>query len=326
MRVPLLDLSAQYKTIRTEIKKAVDEVFESQQFVLGPWVSQLESQIAAYSEVQHAIGVASGSDALLLALMALDIRPGDEVITTPYTFFATAGSIARLQARTVFVDIDPKTYNIDPDQIEKKITSRTKAIIPVHLYGQCAEMDPILAIAERHHLPVIEDAAQSIGATYKGRKAGSMGAMGCLSFFPSKNLGGAGDGGMILTQDAKLAEKIRILRVHGSKPKYVHQVLGCNSRLDSIQAATLSVKLPYLDEWSRKREENALFYNKQLGHLNQIVVPYIESYNKSVYNQYVIRVPNRDKLLDYLKEKEIGCEVYYPIPPSSAGLLPGPRL
>lgn len=314
MRVPLLDLSAQYQTIRTEIKKVIDEVFESQQFILGPWVGKLESEIAAYCDVQHAVGVASGSDALLLALMALDIRPGDEVITTPYTFFATAGSIARLQARTVFVDIDPKTYNIRSDQIEKKITSRTKAIIPVHLYGQCADMDPIMEVAERHHLPVIEDAAQSIGATYKGRKAGSIGTMGCLSFFPSKNLGGAGDGGMVLTQDAKLAEKIRILRVHGSKPKYVHQVLGCNSRLDSIQAATLSVKLPYLDQWSRKREENALFYNKYLGHLDQIVVPYIESYNQSIYNQYVIRAPRRDKLLDHLKGKEIGSEIYYPIP------------
>lgn len=314
MRVPLLDLSAQYQTIRTEIKKVVDEVFESQQFILGPWVGKLENEIAASCEVQHAVGVASGSDALLLALMALDIRPGDEVITTPYTFFATAGSIARLQARTVFVDIDPKTYNIRPDQIEKKITPRTKAIIPVHLYGQCADMDPIMDIAKRHHLPVVEDAAQSIGATYKGRKAGSIGTMGCLSFFPSKNLGGAGDGGMVLTQDAGLAEKIRILRVHGSKPKYVHQVLGCNSRLDSIQAATLSVKLPYLEEWSRKREENALFYNQHLGQLHQIVVPYIESYNRSIYNQYVIRAPRRDKLLDYLKEKEIGSEIYYPIP------------
>lgn len=314
MRVPLLDLSAQYRTIRTEIKKAVDEVFESQQFILGPWVGRLENEIATYSDVRHAVGVASGSDALLLALMALDVKPGDEVITTPYTFFATAGSIARLQARTVFVDIDPKTYNIRPDLIEKKITPRTKAIIPVHLYGQCAEMDPILEIAQRNRIPVIEDAAQSIGATYKGRKAGSMGTMGCLSFFPSKNLGGAGDGGMILTQDAVLAEKIRILRVHGSKPKYVHPVLGCNSRLDSIQAATLSVKLLYLDQWSRQREENALFYNKELAGIDQVVVPHIESYNRSIYNQYVIRVPRRDQLLDYLKEKEIGCEIYYPIP------------
>jgi dTDP-4-amino-4,6-dideoxygalactose transaminase len=314
MRVPLLDLSAQYQLIRAETKKAVDEVFESQQFILGPWVGRLEREIAAYSDVQHAIGVASGSDALLIALMALDIRPGDEVITTPYTFFATAGSIARLQAKTVFADIDPKTYNIRPDQLEKKITPRTKAIIPVHLYGQCADMDPILEIAARHHLPVIEDAAQSIGATYKGRKAGSMGTVGCLSFFPSKNLGGAGDGGMVLTQDAKLAEKMKILRVHGSEPKYVHQILGCNSRLDSIQAATLSVKLPHLDQWSQKREENALFYNKQLGKINQLVIPYIESHNRSIYNQYVIRVPQRDKLIAHLREKEIGCEIYYPIP------------
>lgn len=314
MRVPLLDLSAQYRTIQSEIKKAVEEVFEGQQFILGPAVGKLEAEIAGYCGVQHAIGVASGSDALLLALMALDVKPGDEVITTPYTFFATAGSIARLQAISVFVDIDPKTYNIRPDQIEKKITARTKAIIPVHLYGQCADMDPILEVSKRHGIPMIEDAAQAIGATYKGRQAGSIGTFGCLSFFPSKNLGGAGDGGMVLTQDANLAEKVRILRVHGSQPKYYHHVLGCNSRLDSLQAAVLSVKLPYLNGWSLKREENARFYNERLGVTGKVGLPHIEPYNRSIYNQYVIRVTKRDNLAVYLKEKGIGSEIYYPIP------------
>lgn len=314
MRVPLLDLTAQYQTIRPEIQKAVQQVFESQQFILGPAVTKLEEEIATYCKVRHAIGVASGSDALLLALNALGVGPGDEVITSPYTFFATAGSIARLQAKPVFVDIDPKTYNIDPNQIEKKITPRTKAIIPVHLYGQCAEMDSILELSDRRHLPIIEDAAQSIGATYKGRQAGSMGLFGCLSFFPSKNLGGAGDGGMVLTQNGEMAEKIKILRVHGSQPKYYHQVIGCNSRLDSLQAAVLSVKLPHLEEWSRKRRENAEFYNKHLGPLENIVTPQVESYNKSIYNQYVIRVSQRDQLLNYLREKEIGTEIYYPVP------------
>ncbi|MCG3113972.1 MAG: DegT/DnrJ/EryC1/StrS family aminotransferase [Candidatus Manganitrophus sp. SB1] len=314
MRVPLLDLVAQYHTIRPDIQKAVQEVFESQQFILGPSVTKLEEEIAAHCQVRHAIGVASGSDALLLALMALGVGPGDEVITTPYTFFATAGSIARLQATPVFVDIDPKTYNIDSSLIEGKITPRTKAIIPVHLYGQCADMDPILEIAERRHIPIVEDAAQSIGATYKGRQAGSMGAFGCLSFFPSKNLGGAGDGGMILTQDGHLAEKIKILRVHGSQPKYYHQVIGCNSRLDSVQAVVLSVKLRHLEGWSQKRRENAEFYNKHLGSLGNVVVPHVESHNKSIYNQYVIRVSQRDQLLNYLKEKGIGTEIYYPVP------------
>ena len=314
MRVPLLDLMAQHQTIRSEIQRAVQQVFESQQFILGPTVTKLEDEIATYCQVRHAMGVASGSDALLLALMALGVGPGDEVITSPYTFFATAGSIARLQAKPVFVDIDPKTYNMDPNQIEEKITPRTKAIIPVHLYGQCADMDPILEVADRRHLPIIEDAAQSIGATYKGRQAGSMGMFGCLSFFPSKNLGGAGDGGMVLTQNGEMAEKIKILRVHGSQPKYYHQMIGCNSRLDSLQAAVLSVKLPHLEEWSRKRRENAEFYNKHLGSLKGLFLPQVESYNKSIYNQYVIRVSQRDLLLNYLREKGIGTEIYYPVP------------
>jgi len=314
MPVPLLDLSAQYTPIRGEIVKAIESVLDDQQFILGARVEKFEKETALASDSAHAIGCASGSDALLLALMALDIKPGDEVITTPYTFFATGGSIARLSAKAVFVDIDPKTYNIAPDKIEEKITSRTKAIMPVHLFGQCADMDTILEIAKRHNLPVIEDAAQAIGATYKGRKAGSMGTFGCFSFFPSKNLGAAGDAGMVTTQDADLAEKVRILRVHGSKPKYYHHFLGINSRLDSIQAAILSVKLPYLVEWSRLRAENARFYNEQFSGMKDVAVPYIDPNNQSIYNQYVLRVPHRDALIADLRKNGIGCEIYYPVP------------
>ena len=314
MTVPLLDLSAQYRPIRGEIAKAIDAVLDDQQFILGPTVERFEREAASFCNVAHAVGVASGSDALLLALMTLGVGPGDEVITTPYTFFATGGSIARLSAKAVFVDIDPATYNIAPNKIEEKITSRTRAIMPVHLFGQCADMDPILKIANHHKIAVIEDAAQAIGATYKGRKAGSMGTFGCFSFFPSKNLGAAGDGGMVLTSDLALAEKVRILRVHGSQPKYYHSVLGVNSRLDAIQAAILSVKLPYLDGWSKLRVANARFYNEQFGGIKNLVTPYIEPYNESIYNQYVIRVPNRDALIVHLKKNGIGCEIYYPVP------------
>ncbi|MEK7286738.1 MAG: DegT/DnrJ/EryC1/StrS family aminotransferase [Nitrospirota bacterium] len=314
MSVPLLDLSAQYRPIRGEINKAIDSVLDSQQFILGPAVEQCEKEIANACGVSHAIGVASGSDALLLALMALGISAEDEVITTPYTFFATGGAIARISAKAVFVDIDPATYNMDPNQIEAKITSKTRAIMPVHLYGQCADMDAILEIANRHGLPVIEDAAQAIGSTYKGKHAGAIGAMGCFSFFPSKNLGAAGDGGMVTTNDAELAEKIRVLRVHGSKPKYYHSFLGINSRLDSIQAAILSVKLPYLAQWSQKRVENAQFYNEQFNKIKSVVTPYIAPYNQTIYNQYVLRVPHRDMLIAHLKKNGIGCEIYYPVP------------
>ena len=314
MSVPLLDLSAQYRPIRGEVVKAIEAVLDDQQFILGARVERFEQEVAIASDAAHAIGCASGSDALLLALMALDVGPGDEVITTPYTFFATGGSIARLSAKAVFVDIDPATYNIAPDKIEEKITPRTKAIMPVHLFGQCADMDSILEIAKRHNIPVIEDAAQAIGATYKGRKAGSMGTFGCFSFFPSKNLGAAGDAGMVTTQDKVLAEKVHILRVHGSKPKYYHHFLGINSRLDSIQAAILSVKLPYLAEWSRCRTENARFYNQQFAGIKDVVTPYIDPNNQSIYNQYVLRVPHRDDLLAHLKKNNIGSEIYYPVP------------
>ena len=312
MQIPLLDLKAQYTTIKDEIKAAIDEVLESQYFILGPKVQQFEEEIAKYCHVQHAVGVASGSDALLLALMAIDVGYDDEVITTPYTFFATAGSISRLGAKPVFVDIDAKTYNINPELIEEKITDKTKAIIPVHLYGQCADMAPILEIGKKYNLCIIEDAAQAIGAEYKGRKAGSMGDMGCLSFFPSKNLGGYGDGGMVITNDAELAEKIRVLRVHGAKPKYYHSLIGLNSRLDALQAAVLSVKLKYLDGWSRDRRQNAENYNQLFADTN-VVTPYVEPYNYHIYNQYIIRVGKRNELQEFLNERNIGTAIYYPV-------------
>ena len=313
MQVPLLDLKAQYATIKDEIKAAIDEVLESQYFILGPKVQQFEEEIAEYCNVQHAVGVASGSDALLLALMAIDVSYGDEVITTPYTFFATAGSISRLGAKPVFVDIDEKTYNINPELIAKKITDKTKAIIPVHLYGQCADMDPILEIGKEYNLCIIEDAAQAIGAEYKGRKAGSMGDMGCLSFFPSKNLGGYGDGGMVITNNEELTERIRMLRVHGAKPKYYHSLIGLNSRLDALQAAVLSVKLKYLDGWSEFRRQNAENYNHLFADTD-VVTPYVEPYNRHIYNQYIIRVSKRDELQEFLKERNIGTAIYYPVP------------
>lgn len=324
MKIPLLDLKAQYSTIRGEIKAAVEEVLESQHFILGPKVEELESSVAAYSGTRYAIGVSSGTDALLVSLMALDIKPGDEVITSPFTFFSTAGVIARLNARPVFVDIDPATYNIDPQKIESKITKKTKAIIPVHLFGQCADMDPILEAARKYSLHVIEDAAQSIGAEYKGKEAGSMGDLGIFSFFPSKNLGGYGDGGMVVTGDEALYEKIKILRVHGSKPKYHHKIVGGNFRLDALQAAILNVKLKYLDAWSQKRRENAIYYDKRFreaGLKEKGLIKTPEPVYKSsgdrnyhIYNQYTIRSKNRDKLQAFLKENGIGTEIYYPLP------------
>jgi dTDP-4-amino-4,6-dideoxygalactose transaminase len=313
MQIPLLDLKAQYTTIKNEIKSAIDEVLESQNFILGPKVERFENQIAEYCNTKYAVGVASGSDALLIAMMAINVGYGDEVITTPYTFFATAGSISRLGAKPVFVDIDPKTYNINPNLIEEKITERAKAILPVHLYGQCADMDPILKLGEKYDIAIIEDAAQAIGATCKGRKAGSMGDLGCLSFFPSKNLGGYGDGGMVVTDNAELAEKIRVLRAHGAKPKYYHSIIGMNSRLDAIQAAVLSVKLKYLDVWSEKRRQNAEIYNELFAGTD-VITPYAEPYNLHIYNQYIIRVQNRDNLQKFLQEQGIGTAIYYPVP------------
>jgi dTDP-4-amino-4,6-dideoxygalactose transaminase len=327
MKVPLLDLKAQYAIIKDDIRRAVDEVMESQYFILGPKVEELEKRVASYSETKYAVGVSSGTDALLAALMAAHVGPGDEVITSPFTFFSTAGVIARLGARPVFVDIDPVTYNIDPGKIEAAVTPRTKALIPVHLFGQCADMDPIMESAGNHNLVVIEDAAQSIGAEYKGRKAGSVGHIGTFSFFPSKNLGGFGDGGMIVTQDETLHEMLHILRVHGSKPKYFHKVVGGNFRLDALQAAVLLVKLGHLDAWSQKRRENAGFYDRtfaasglvESGHLTRPVSVYKESgdRNHHIYNQYTIRTGNpahRDPLRAFLGENGIGTEIYYPLP------------
>ena len=312
MNVPLLDLKAQYQEIREEIKLAVDEVLESQHFILGPKVQELEERIARYCGTKYAVGVASGSDALLLALMALSVGSGDEVITTPYTFFATAGSISRLKATPVFVDIDPVTYNINPALIEEKITPQTKAIIPVHLFGQCADMDPICKLARQNNCAVIEDAAQAIGAQYKGKMAGSMGDFAVLSFFPSKNLGGYGDGGMVLTNDPLMAEKVRILRVHGSKPKYYHHTIGVSSRLDALQAAVLLVKLKYLNQWTAKRRGNASRYDQLFKDL-EIAIPLEQQDHHHIYNQYVIRLKERDRLKQYLTEHHIATEIYYPL-------------
>lgn len=313
-----MDLKAQYATIREEVRAAVDAVLESQQCILGPAVSQCEAELAPYCGCHHAITVSSGSDALLVCLMAEKIGPSDEVITTPYTFFATAGAIARTGAKPVFVDIDPQTYNIDPSGIEARITPRTKAIMPVHLYGQCAEMEPILAIAARHGLSVIEDAAQAIGAEYRGRRAGSMGRYGCFSFFPSKNLGAAGDGGMVTVRDDAVAETLRTLRVHGSKPKYYHAVIGGNFRFDSLQAAVISVKLRHLDGWTTGRQANAARYRRLFAAAGladgQVQLPHEAPGNRHIYNQFVIRVPRRDQLQAYLKEQQVSTEIYYPVP------------
>jgi dTDP-4-amino-4,6-dideoxygalactose transaminase len=314
MKVPLLDLRAQFETIRGEIRAAVDQVLESQQFINGPQVKDLEESVATYSACTAAVGMSSGTDALLCALMALGIGPGDEVVTTPYSFFATAGSVARLGARCVFVDIEPDTFNIDPAKIEAAITPRTRVLLPVHLFGQVADMDPILDLAKARGLFVVEDAAQAIGATYKGRQAGSMGTVGCFSFFPSKNLGGLGDGGMVVTQDKALAEKLVVFRNHGSKPKYYHHYVGGNFRLDTIQAAALIVKLRYLDGWTQKRRANAARYDALLGDLPAVTRPRVDPRGESIFNQYVIRVAKRDALQAFLKEQGIGTEVYYPVP------------
>ena len=314
MNIPLLDLKKQYATIKTEIDSAVAEVLESQHFILGPKVEECEKAIAAYSSCAYGIGVSSGSDALLACLMAENIGPGDEVITTPYTFFATAGAIDRVGATPVFVDIDPRTYNIDAEQIHPHITGKTRAIIPVHLYGQMADMDPIMRLAAQHGLTVIEDGAQAIGAEYKGRRAGSIGHYGCLSFFPSKNLGAAGDAGMIVTNDAARAEKLRVLRSHGSKPKYFHKIVGGNFRLDAIQAAIVSAKLPHLDEWTAARQRNAESY-KRLFSENAVPLglPFT-AVDRHIFNQFVIRLSRRDELQSFLRKRGVGTEVYYPVP------------
>jgi dTDP-4-amino-4,6-dideoxygalactose transaminase len=313
MKVPLIDLTRQYANIETQIRDAIDEVLATQYFVLGPKVKELEERVAAFCGTKYAVACASGTDALLLALMALGVGPGDEVITTPFTFFATAGSVSRLGATPVFVDIDPETYNIDPDLIEGAITERTKAIIPVHLFGQCADMDPINAVANRHEIPVVEDAAQAIGALYEGRPAGSLGTIGAFSFFPTKNLGAYGDGGIITTNDQALFDSMSILRVHGSKPKYYHKVIGINSRLDALQAAILLVKMPFLQEWNEARRANAAEYSSRLAGTG-VVVPIEAEGCRHIYNQYTIRVPRRDQMIEFLKSKGVATEIYYPVP------------
>ncbi|MHC4460447.1 MAG: DegT/DnrJ/EryC1/StrS family aminotransferase [Planctomycetota bacterium] len=313
MQVPLLDLEAQYATIKDEVLAAVSEVLESQRCIGGPKVAELEEKIAAMSDSRFAVGASSGTDAILNSLMSLEIGSGDEVITTPFTFFATVGCIVRTGAKPVFVDIDPRTFNINPALIASAVTEKTKAVMPVHLFGQMADMDPIMEIANKYNLAVIEDAAQSITSTYKGRKAGSIGIVGCFSFFPSKNLGGIGDGGMIVTNDEQLYERLFVMRNHGSKPKYYHKYIGGNFRLDAIQAAALLVKQPHLDEWSQARRQNAVYYDRRF--VGTVVTPpYINPDCVTIYNQYVIRVPRRDEVAAYLREKNIGCAIYYPVP------------
>lgn len=344
MRIPLLDLKAQLTPIRNQILDAITEVVDSTQYILGPKVAALEAEISAYCGVKYAIGVTSGTDALLISLMSLDIKPGDLVITTPYSFFATAGVIARLNAKPVFVDIDPVTYNLDPEKLKNTLetgesgeavcmgfsTPRIKAIIPVHLYGQCADMKRILNIASEYSIPVIEDAAQAIGAEYpftdEIKKAGSMGYTGCFSFFPSKNLGCMGDGGIVTTNDEDTAEHIKILRVHGGKPKYYHKVIGGNFRFDPMQAAIIKVKLPFLNKWHAARQKNAntynnLFANSGLVENSLVIIParVYASENENfkfdhIFNQYIIRVKERDMLKAHLKERGIVTEIYYPVP------------
>jgi dTDP-4-amino-4,6-dideoxygalactose transaminase len=316
--VPLLDLKAQLPQIREEVLAAITRVVDSQKFILGEEVKRLEEEIAAYSRAPFGVGCASGSDALFLALLSLGIQPGDEVLTTPYTFFATAGAIARAGAIPVFADIEPDTYNIDVPRAAEVLDRhpRVRAIIPIHLFGACADMDPLLDIARPKGIPIIEDAAQSIGAEYKGRRAGTLGDVACFSFFPSKNLGGYGDGGMLCTANEELAERLRALRVHGAKKKYIHQWVGINSRLDALQAAVLRVKLRYLDSWTQSRQENAAHYRALLKTINAPVsAPEPAAHtSRHVYNQFVVLCPKRDHLQSYLKQQGIGTEVYYPLP------------
>lgn len=334
LEVPLLDLKAQYASIRTEVREAIDQVCDAQGFVMGPMVADLEERIADYCQCSNGIGVSSGTDALLVSLMALGVGYGDAVITTPYTFFATAGTIARLGALPIFCDIDPDTYNISPDGIRELIErdchtvdgvlfhgpsgKTVKALMPVHLYGQTVDISAILAIASEFCLYVVEDAAQSIGSEFPdGRRAGSQGAIGCFSFFPSKNLGAFGDGGMCTTNDEELAERLRILRLHGGKPKYYHAVIGGNFRLDALQAAVLLVKLQSLDEWTAKRQSNAAFYDHAIEEADlsdRVRIPKTVTGKRHIYNQYVIRVHDRDGLRQHLNDAGVGTEIYYPVP------------
>jgi dTDP-4-amino-4,6-dideoxygalactose transaminase len=331
--VPLLDLKAQYAQIRAEVMPVIEQVCASQRFILGEHVLALEAEVAAYCASAAGIGVSSGTDALLLALMALGVGAGDEIITSPFTFFATAGTIARLGARPVFCDIDPASFNLSPQAvaeflerhcsaqnghlINRATGGRIKGIMPVHLYGQSADMDPLMAVAKRHHLKVIEDAAQAIGTEYKGVRVGSIGDIGCFSFFPSKNLGAFGDAGLCTTNDAELAESMRVLRVHGGKPKYFHAVIGGNFRIDELQAAVLRVKLKYLDGWTEARQRNAACYNAAFAAADfakYLITPQAAVQGRHIFNQYIVRVQNRDALKDHLTARSIGTEIYYPVP------------
>ncbi len=310
----MVDLKRQYEKIKPEVDNAIQEVLDSTQFILGRKVSDFEKTVAEYLGVKYAIGVANGTDALQIAMMSLGIGPGDEVITTPFTFVATTEMIVMIGARPVYVDINPVTYNIDVKKIKEKITSRTKAILPVHLYGNPAEMDEIIAIAREYNLYVIEDSAQSFGAEYKGKKVCSFGDVACISFFPSKNLGCYGDGGMIVTNDDEIHEKVRMIANHGSKVRYVHERLGLNSRLDAIQAAILNVKLKYIDEWNDKRIQNAKLYSERLRDVNQVIIPTYPDYSKHIFHQYTIKVEMRDKLQKFLLSKNIPTAIHYPLP------------
>jgi dTDP-4-amino-4,6-dideoxygalactose transaminase len=328
--LPMQDLKAQYRTLAPQIEAAVRRVLQSQQFIMGPEVDAFEKELAGYLDVPHAIGVASGSDALLVPLMAMGIGAGDEVVTSPYTFFATGGAIVRLGARPVFVDIDPKSYNLCVDEVAAYLDGkhallnntsrfdhaprRVKAIMPVHLFGQCADMKPLLEVTRRRGIAVVEDAAQALSARYQGSFAGTLGEVGAFSFFPSKNLGGAGDGGAVVTHDDKLAERMRVLRVHGARPKYFHGVVGLNSRLDAIQAAILRVKLPHLEAWSDARGRAADRYDALLADLTGAVLPWRRPGDRHIFNQYIVRHPRRDALMAALREVKIGCEIYYPRP------------
>ncbi len=317
MNVPLLDLKTQYTRIQPELMKVIEEVCAQQRFILGSHVEQLEETLATFLGTEHAVGVASGSDALLLSLMELDVQPGDEVLTVPFTFFASTGVISRLHARPVFVDVCPDTLNLDPRQLGERITARTKAILPVHLFGQCAEMEAINNLANAHGIPVIEDACQAIGAARNDTKAGAFGRTGCFSFFPSKNLGAFGDGGLIATHDSQVAERLRLLRVHGSRSEYHHHLIGMNSRLDALQAAILHVKFQHLADWTGKRQNNAARYRQLFQEHDlddHVTLPVIASGNTHVYNQFTIRTSKRDELSAYLTEKNIGNRIYYPVP------------
>jgi dTDP-4-amino-4,6-dideoxygalactose transaminase len=314
MNIPFLDLKAQYQSIYNEVNRAIQEVLDNTAYAGGPFVKEFEKNYAKYCDCEYAIGVSSGTSAIWLALLALEIGPGDEVITVPNTFIATVEAISFTGAKPVFIDIDERTYNIDPAKLESAITSKTKAIIPVHLYGQMADMDPIIAIAKQHNLYVLEDGAQAQGAKYKGKKAGSLGDVGCFSFYPGKNLGAYGEAGAVVTNNSQIAERVQILRDHGQPKKYYHDYIGWNGRMDGIQGAVLNVKLKYIDQWNQKRRDHAKQYSQQLSEINELTLPFIPEFAEPIFHIYAIRAPKRDALIESLKEKQIYCGIHYPVP------------